>query len=211
MLRITTWMYFCLLSYAVPTIRPKSGSRDSSLFQRVNGKSKYSSIFLITPKFSNVQHELVHNITTLKYFSLLFFSQIFSALSVDFSHSGRLLFAGYSDYTVNVWDSLKCHRISILYGHDNRVASLKVSPDGTAFCTGSWDTTLRVCIYKLSPIYITFSFLTKNKPTQNSTRKYLLSSLLILLPLTLFLSLSDLSTEKKNKLNTQAIFQHCSK
>lgn len=64
--------------------------------------------------------------------------------TVDFSHSGRLLLAGYSDYTVNVWDSLKCHRISILYGHDNRVSCLKVSPDGTAFCTASWDSTLRV-------------------------------------------------------------------
>ncbi|CAG7835562.1 unnamed protein product [Allacma fusca] len=71
-------------------------------------------------------------------------SIIFGVNSVDFSHSGRLLFAGYSDYTVNVWDSLKCHRISILYGHDNRVSSLKVSPDGTAFCTASWDSTLRV-------------------------------------------------------------------
>jgi guanine nucleotide-binding protein subunit beta-5 len=71
-------------------------------------------------------------------------SIIFGVNSVDFSHSGRLLLAGYSDYTVNVWDSLKCHRISILYGHDNRVSSLKVSPDGTAFCTASWDTTLRV-------------------------------------------------------------------
>ncbi|XP_021960939.1 guanine nucleotide-binding protein subunit beta-5 [Folsomia candida] len=71
-------------------------------------------------------------------------SIIFGVNSVDFSHSGRLLFAGYSDYTVNVWDSLKCHRTSILYGHDNRVSSLKVSPDGTAFCTASWDTTLRI-------------------------------------------------------------------
>ncbi|ODN01462.1 Guanine nucleotide-binding protein subunit beta-2, partial [Orchesella cincta] len=71
-------------------------------------------------------------------------SIIFAVNTVDFSHSGRLLFAGYSDYTVNVWDSLKCHRISILYGHDNRVSCLKVSPDGTAFCTASWDSTLRV-------------------------------------------------------------------
>ncbi|GIY91719.1 guanine nucleotide-binding protein subunit beta-5 [Caerostris extrusa] len=56
----------------------------------------------------------------------------------------RLLFAGYNDYTVNVWDSLKCARLSILYGHENRVTCLKVSPDGTALSTGSWDFTLRV-------------------------------------------------------------------
>lgn len=64
-----------------------------------------------------------------------------------FFFPGRLLFAGYNDYTVNVWDSLKCVRLSILYGHENRVTCLKVSPDGTALSTGSWDFTLRVCIF----------------------------------------------------------------
>lgn len=58
--------------------------------------------------------------------------------------AGRILFAGYNDYTVNVWDTLKCSRITMLYGHENRVSCLKVSPDGTAICTGSWDFTLRV-------------------------------------------------------------------
>ncbi|XP_030745588.1 guanine nucleotide-binding protein subunit beta-5 [Sitophilus oryzae] len=71
-------------------------------------------------------------------------SIIFGANSVDFSHSGRLLFAGYNDYTVNVWDTLKCVRVWLLYGHENRVSCLQVSPDGTALSTGSWDCTLRV-------------------------------------------------------------------
>lgn len=57
---------------------------------------------------------------------------------------GRLLFAGYNDYTINVWDVLKGVRVSILFGHENRVSTLRVSPDGTAFCSGSWDHTLRV-------------------------------------------------------------------
>ncbi|KAH6938243.1 hypothetical protein HPB50_008290 [Hyalomma asiaticum] len=70
-------------------------------------------------------------------------SIIFGVNSVDFSVSGRLLFGGYNDYTVNVWDTLKCVRLSILYGHENRVTCLKVSPDGTALSTGSWDFTLR--------------------------------------------------------------------
>ena len=39
---------------------------------------------------------------------------------------GRILFAGYNDYAVNIWDTLKCHRIAMLYGHENRVSSLKV-------------------------------------------------------------------------------------
>ena len=57
---------------------------------------------------------------------------------------GRLLFGGYNDYVVNVWDVLKCSRVSLLYGHENRVSCLAVSPDGTALCTGSWDFNLKV-------------------------------------------------------------------
>ncbi|KAG1669114.1 Guanine nucleotide-binding protein subunit beta-5 [Nymphon striatum] len=71
-------------------------------------------------------------------------SLIFGVNSVDFSVSGRLIFAGYGDYTVNVWDTLKCTRLSILYGHENRISCLKVSPDGTALATCSWDNTLKV-------------------------------------------------------------------
>ncbi|KYM80892.1 Guanine nucleotide-binding protein subunit beta-2 [Atta colombica] len=71
-------------------------------------------------------------------------SIIFGANAVDLSISGRLLFAGYNDYTVNVWDTLKCQRVALLYGHENRVSCLRVSPDGTALSTGSWDATLRV-------------------------------------------------------------------
>ncbi|MBN3277450.1 GNB5 protein, partial [Polyodon spathula] len=73
-------------------------------------------------------------------------SIIFGASSVDFSLSGRLLFTGYNDYTINVWDVLKGTRVSILFGHENRVSTLRVSPDGTAFCSGSWDHTLRVAV-----------------------------------------------------------------
>ncbi|XP_051512682.1 guanine nucleotide-binding protein subunit beta-5b-like [Myxocyprinus asiaticus] len=71
-------------------------------------------------------------------------SIIFGASSVDFSLSGRLLFVGYNDYTINVWDVLKGTRVSILFGHENRVSTVRVSPDGTAFCSGSWDNTLRI-------------------------------------------------------------------
>ncbi|KAM9764733.1 guanine nucleotide-binding protein subunit beta-5b isoform 1-T2 [Menidia menidia] len=71
-------------------------------------------------------------------------SVIFGATSVDFSLSGRLLFAGYNDYTINVWDALKGTRVSILFGHENRVSSVRVSPDGTALCSASWDNTLRI-------------------------------------------------------------------
>uniref|UniRef100_A0A8C6WZ99 Guanine nucleotide binding protein (G protein), beta 5b n=1 Tax=Neogobius melanostomus TaxID=47308 RepID=A0A8C6WZ99_9GOBI len=71
-------------------------------------------------------------------------SVIFGASTVDFSLSGRLLFAGYNDYTINVWDVLKGTRSSILFGHENRVSRVRVSPDGTALCSASWDHTLRI-------------------------------------------------------------------
>uniref|UniRef100_A0A4W5RKE2 Guanine nucleotide binding protein (G protein), beta 5a n=1 Tax=Hucho hucho TaxID=62062 RepID=A0A4W5RKE2_9TELE len=81
-------------------------------------------------------------------------SIIFGASSVDFSLSGRLLFGGYNDYTINVWDVLKGTRVSILFGHENRVSTLRLSPDGTAFCSGSWDHTLRVRWAALIGIHI---------------------------------------------------------
>ncbi|XP_022100869.1 guanine nucleotide-binding protein subunit beta-5a-like [Acanthaster planci] len=69
---------------------------------------------------------------------------IFGATCLDFSLSGRLLFVGYNDYSVNIWDTLKGLRLTMLYGHENRISCLRTSPDGTALCTGSWDYTLRI-------------------------------------------------------------------
>ncbi|VDO05811.1 unnamed protein product [Rodentolepis nana] len=71
-------------------------------------------------------------------------SVIFGCNAVDFSLSGRLLFGGYNDHSLNIWDALKGKRISIHYGHENRVSSLRTCPDGNAICTGSWDSTLRI-------------------------------------------------------------------
>ena len=65
--------------------------------------------------------------------------------SVAFSISGRILFGGYDDWTCNVWDTLKGERVGVLTGHENRVSCLGVSSDGMALCTGSWDSTLKVC------------------------------------------------------------------
>ncbi|XP_076808016.1 guanine nucleotide-binding protein subunit beta-5a-like [Clavelina lepadiformis] len=71
-------------------------------------------------------------------------SILFGINSVDFSVSGRIIFGAYNDYLVHVWDTIKGTKINSLLGHENRVSCLKMSPDGTAFCSGSWDTTLRV-------------------------------------------------------------------
>lgn len=67
--------------------------------------------------------------------------------SVAFSISGRLMFAGYDDYNCNVWDTLRSDRVGVLMGHENRVSCLGVASDGMAMCTGSWDTTLKVCSF----------------------------------------------------------------
>lgn len=64
--------------------------------------------------------------------------------SVAFSKSGRLLLAGYDDFNVNVWDTLKGDRVGVLTGHDNRVSCLGVTDDGLAIATGSWDSFLKV-------------------------------------------------------------------
>ena len=70
-------------------------------------------------------------------------SLIFIDINLTF-FPGRLLFGGYNDYCMHIWDVLKGHRVSIVYAHENRVSCLSMSPDGTALCTGSWDYTLRV-------------------------------------------------------------------
>lgn len=66
--------------------------------------------------------------------------------SVTFSKSGRLLFGGYEDHSVRGWDILadasSC--AAHLVGHENRVSSLAMNPQGDALLTGSWDTVLRV-------------------------------------------------------------------
>ncbi|MCO5609440.1 hypothetical protein L7F22_063666 [Adiantum nelumboides] len=64
--------------------------------------------------------------------------------SVGFSSSGRVLFAGYDDYNVNVWDTLRVERAGVLAAHENRVSCLGVSNDGMALCTGSWDSRLMI-------------------------------------------------------------------
>uniref|UniRef100_H2YK84 Uncharacterized protein n=1 Tax=Ciona savignyi TaxID=51511 RepID=H2YK84_CIOSA len=69
---------------------------------------------------------------------------LFGVNSVDFSVSGRIVLGAYNDYLVHVWDTLTGEKLTALFGHENRISCLKMSPDGTSFCTGSWDTTLRV-------------------------------------------------------------------
>ena len=64
--------------------------------------------------------------------------------SLAFSKSGRLMFAGYDDYNTHVWDILKLEKVCCMMGHENRVSCLGVNEEGTALCTGSWDSFLKI-------------------------------------------------------------------
>ena len=46
-----------------------------------------------------------------------------------------------------MWDSIQGTKLNALFGHENRVSCLQMSPDGTGFCTGSWDSSLRVTLF----------------------------------------------------------------
>ena len=56
----------------------------------------------------------------------------------------RAVLGSYDDFNCYVWDTLSGKQVGCLAGHDNRVSTLGVSVDGTALCTGSWDSFLKV-------------------------------------------------------------------
>jgi guanine nucleotide-binding protein G(I)/G(S)/G(T) subunit beta-1 len=63
---------------------------------------------------------------------------------VDFSISGKFLFAGYDDCNCIIWDTLTGDKLNTLTGHESRLSSLGVNCDGTALCTGGWDNLLKI-------------------------------------------------------------------
>lgn len=65
-------------------------------------------------------------------------------VSLDFSGSGRLMHACYTDYGCVIWDTLRAEIVGKLEGHSSRISGVKTSPDGMAVCTGSWDATLKL-------------------------------------------------------------------
>ena len=61
-----------------------------------------------------------------------------------FSRSGRLLFVGSDNATVNVFDTLKGERRGVIAGHEARVSCVGVPRDGSAVATGSWDSVVKI-------------------------------------------------------------------
>lgn len=68
--------------------------------------------------------------------------------SIAFSISGRLLFAAYTNGDCYVWDTLLAKVVlnlgSLQTSHNGRITCLGLSADGSALCTGSWDTNLKI-------------------------------------------------------------------
>jgi guanine nucleotide-binding protein G(I)/G(S)/G(T) subunit beta-1 len=68
--------------------------------------------------------------------------------SIDFSHSGKILFAGYADCNTRVWDVVSAETIIPAFSyHKGQVSTVQVSPDGYALATGSWDGLINVSFH----------------------------------------------------------------
>ncbi|KAK4880126.1 hypothetical protein RN001_008272 [Aquatica leii] len=64
--------------------------------------------------------------------------------SCGLSKSGRFLLCGSDDNNVHIWDTLKNQHNGVLSGHENRITSLSVAPNGVGIATCSWDQHVRV-------------------------------------------------------------------
>ena len=70
--------------------------------------------------------------------------------SITSSASGRLLFVGHSEGTVECYDILQQPNMDLdpMYmlnnAHETHVSCVGVSPTGDVLCTGSWDTQLKL-------------------------------------------------------------------
>eukprot|EP00731_Ephydatia_muelleri_P016058 Em0009g482a len=70
-------------------------------------------------------------------------SIICGAAALDFSKSGRILFAAYDDHSIRAWDVVKGTQLFVLLSHQGRISHIELSPDGTALASSSWDGTTR--------------------------------------------------------------------
>ena len=47
--------------------------------------------------------------------------------------SGRLIFGGYNDYLVHLWDTMQGVKVGCVFAHENRVTSLRRAPGTPGF------------------------------------------------------------------------------
>jgi guanine nucleotide-binding protein G(I)/G(S)/G(T) subunit beta-1 len=64
--------------------------------------------------------------------------------SMGLSKSGRVLVASYDDGPVIVWDTIFGDNLQRLEGHTKRISCLRTAPDGSAFGTSSWDSSILI-------------------------------------------------------------------
>jgi guanine nucleotide-binding protein G(I)/G(S)/G(T) subunit beta-1 len=64
--------------------------------------------------------------------------------SLAVNKTGRLLVASYDDGPVVVWDTIFSESVQKLEGHTKRISCLRAAPDGSAFGTSSWDSTIMI-------------------------------------------------------------------
>lgn len=62
------------------------------------------------------------------------------------SLSGRYIMCASDDNFIHAWDTLKTTYNGELKGHENRVTSISMAPNGMALASCSWDTTVRVWV-----------------------------------------------------------------
>ncbi|KAL3233638.1 Guanine nucleotide-binding protein subunit beta [Nakaseomyces bracarensis] len=65
-------------------------------------------------------------------------------VSLDFSISGRLMYACYINLGCIIWDTLKGEVVGTLEDQGQKFSGVRTSPDGLAICTGSWDQYLKL-------------------------------------------------------------------
>lgn len=64
--------------------------------------------------------------------------------SCALSLSGRYILCGSDDNNVHIWDTMKGSHNGTLSGHENRITSICMAPNGMALATCSWDNHVRV-------------------------------------------------------------------
>eukprot|EP00475_Leptophrys_vorax_P011499 TRINITY_DN1805_c0_g1_i1.p1 TRINITY_DN1805_c0_g1~~TRINITY_DN1805_c0_g1_i1.p1 ORF type:complete len:325 (+),score=65.13 TRINITY_DN1805_c0_g1_i1:121-1095(+) len=59
--------------------------------------------------------------------------------SVDVSRSGKTLYVAHASGPVKCWNIVTGKAVGDLSGHENRISTVRVSPDGTTVATAGWD------------------------------------------------------------------------
>ncbi|XP_049284941.1 guanine nucleotide-binding protein subunit beta-2 [Anopheles funestus] len=66
--------------------------------------------------------------------------------SCALSLSGRYILCGSDDNNIHIWDSMKGQHNGTLSGHENRITSISMAPNGMALASCSWDQHVRIWV-----------------------------------------------------------------